>query len=307
LNLEPKTYYSNGKLLITGEYLVLDGARTLALPTKYGQSLKVIPNHKSKLRWKSFNEKDVCWFESEFFLELDGKIASENNSDISNRLVQILNAAKDLNPNFLLDAIGFDVESHLEFPRNWGLGSSSTLIQNLAQWANVNPYDLLNMTFGGSGYDIACASHQGPLTYKLINQDKRVISSVNFKPVFSEQLYFLHLNQKQNSREGIAQYRANTADKSKLIKEVNQITSAMINCETLSEFQKLMNAHETLISGIIKQDRVEQKLFSDFEGGIKSLGAWGGDFVMVAHKTDPTDYFRLKGYETVIRYEDMVI
>ena len=36
-----KTFYSNGKLLITGEYLVLDGAKALALPTKYGQYLTV--------------------------------------------------------------------------------------------------------------------------------------------------------------------------------------------------------------------------------------------------------------------------
>ena len=38
---EQLTYYSNGKLLITGEYVVLDGATALAIPTKYGQSLCV--------------------------------------------------------------------------------------------------------------------------------------------------------------------------------------------------------------------------------------------------------------------------
>jgi hypothetical protein len=36
-----KTFYSNGKLLITGEYLILDGAKGLALPTKMGQNLSV--------------------------------------------------------------------------------------------------------------------------------------------------------------------------------------------------------------------------------------------------------------------------
>ena len=30
-------YYSCGKLLITAEYLVLKGAKGLAMPTKYGQ------------------------------------------------------------------------------------------------------------------------------------------------------------------------------------------------------------------------------------------------------------------------------
>jgi mevalonate kinase len=36
-----ETFYSNGKLLITGEYLVLDGATAFALPTKIGQNLIV--------------------------------------------------------------------------------------------------------------------------------------------------------------------------------------------------------------------------------------------------------------------------
>ncbi len=35
------TFRSNGKLLLTAEYLVLDGARAIALPTKLGQSLTV--------------------------------------------------------------------------------------------------------------------------------------------------------------------------------------------------------------------------------------------------------------------------
>ena len=32
-------FYSPGKLMLTGEYLVLDGASSLALPTMLGQSL----------------------------------------------------------------------------------------------------------------------------------------------------------------------------------------------------------------------------------------------------------------------------
>ena len=34
-------FYSHGKLLLTGEYLVLDGALALAVPCKLGQSLTV--------------------------------------------------------------------------------------------------------------------------------------------------------------------------------------------------------------------------------------------------------------------------
>jgi mevalonate kinase len=36
-----QTFYSHGKLLISSEYAVLDGAQALALPTKFGQTLKV--------------------------------------------------------------------------------------------------------------------------------------------------------------------------------------------------------------------------------------------------------------------------
>ena len=64
-----KTYYSNGKLLITGEYLVLDGALSLALPTTYGQSLTVNPIKLSKLLWKSIDCNNEIWFENELSLE----------------------------------------------------------------------------------------------------------------------------------------------------------------------------------------------------------------------------------------------
>ena len=37
----PKYFYSPGKLLLTGEYVVLDGAKSLAIPTIFGQSLNI--------------------------------------------------------------------------------------------------------------------------------------------------------------------------------------------------------------------------------------------------------------------------
>lgn len=39
--MSEKLFYSNGKLLLSGEYAVLDGALSLAVPTKYGQLLSV--------------------------------------------------------------------------------------------------------------------------------------------------------------------------------------------------------------------------------------------------------------------------
>ena len=39
--MQNQTFYSNGKLLLTGEYVVLDGAKALAVPTRFGQNLIV--------------------------------------------------------------------------------------------------------------------------------------------------------------------------------------------------------------------------------------------------------------------------
>ena len=47
------SYYSHGKLLISSEYAVLDGAKALALPTKLGQRLEVTNRNTKNINWKS--------------------------------------------------------------------------------------------------------------------------------------------------------------------------------------------------------------------------------------------------------------
>ena len=41
----------------------------------------------------------------------------------------------------------------------------------------------------------------------------------------------------------------------------------------------------------------KQNIFIYFNGLVKSLGGWGGDFVMVASKDNPINYFKEKGFE----------
>ena len=91
---------------------------------------------------------------------------STDDPDKAMRLCQILQAVKQLNPK-AFEGNDIKFTTRLDFDPNWGLGSSSTLIANLAQWANVNPYELLKLTFGGSGYDLACATAEGPIYYQL--------------------------------------------------------------------------------------------------------------------------------------------
>jgi mevalonate kinase len=303
--VKTKTFYSNGKLLISGEYVVLDGALSLAVPTKYGQSLDIEPIEASQIIWESFDDIGQSWYQDTFLL-LNGTIEQTKNDETSNRLLQIFNAIKVLNPDFLKTNQGYKLNTKLDFPTNWGLGTSSTLINNMAQWANINPYQLLEATFGGSGYDIACAQHNTPITYKLMDNQPKV-HAVDFAPSFKNNLYFVHLNKKQNSREGIKHYRKNKAISKSRIKEIDVLTLEMINSTTLKHFESLIQKHESIISKITNQTPIKEVLFNDFSGNIKSLGAWGGDFVLVATKSNPESYFKQKGYHVIIPYNDMIL
>ena len=301
-----KEFYSNGKLLLTSEYLVLDGAQALALPTRYGQKLIISDGKEGVVHWKSLDSDGTIWYENEIQIAtiLD-KNPLYQQDDVTEMLIRILNEAHAQNPQILKKNKGYQIETQLTFPKNWGLGTSSTLINNIAQWFDIDPFDLLKITFGGSGYDIACAQTNAPLVYQLINEVPE-FKTVDFNPVFAENLHFVYLNKKRNSREAIQSYRDQNIQLAD-INEVNRITQQMIHADTLAEFQNLINQHENHLSKILSVPTVKSALFSDFSGSIKSLGAWGGDFVLVAHSENPTAYFKEKGYEVIFSYHQMVL
>ncbi|MDO3694525.1 GYDIA family GHMP kinase [Wenyingzhuangia sp. chi5] len=304
-------FYSNGKLLISGEYLVLDGAVSLALPTKYGQSLEVNNTTANTICWKSYTVDKECWFNAEFNIDDFGII---NNSSIKNdgnkiakTLQEILRTAKLLNPYFLKDCKGLEIKTALSFPNYWGLGTSSTLINNIATWANVNAFELLEKSFGGSGYDIACAQNNHVITYQR-NGIQPVVKQIDFNPSFKNELFFVYLNQKQDSKEGIKMYRSLSVDKQSYIDEINSITNKIIASKSIEEFAKLLTEHEIFLGDILKVKPVKEKLFPDYHGAVKSLGAWGGDFVLVTGtEKEVKDYFLSKNYPTIISYNDMIL
>ncbi|MFD2099714.1 GYDIA family GHMP kinase [Flagellimonas iocasae] len=300
-----KEFYSNGKLLLSGEYAILDGALGLAVPTKYGQSLQVSDSDSDNLLWMSFDEEKKIWFQAEIETE-NLKIETTSDESTAQTLVKLLVEARRQNPNFLSENKGVDVETHLGFPRSWGLGTSSTLINNIAQWAKVDAYQLLWNAFGGSGYDIGCAQHNTPITYQL-HKGRPHVNQVQFDPTFKEFLYFVHLNQKQSSKEAITAYRKQLFNKEELIQAISLLTQQMVNASSLDEFQLLMEQHEAIMSKVLQIPTVKSQLFMDYSGAIKSLGAWGGDFVLVAGDGQTLDYFSSKGFDTVIPFLRMVL
>ena len=308
-----KRYYSNGKLLLTGEYFVLDGAKALALPTTCGQDLIVEPINEPKLVWNSFNNEGECWFEAIFDLPKLRLSSATFDADedggkdtIAENLKKIVLEARKLNPSFLNSEKGFLVKSNLTFPKNWGLGTSSTLINNIANWAKINPYKLLSETFGGSGYDIACAQHNSPILYTKHNSNIDV-EEVNFNPIFKNQLYFVNLNKKQNSREGIERYKKLKGKLTSEIFQISQLSAAFLTCKNLPDFEKLMTAHEQIVSKSIQLKPIQEQLFSDYFGQTKGLGAWGGDFILATGNEDTPNYFKQKGFNTVILYQDLIL
>lgn len=302
-----KTFYSNGKLLITGEYVVLDGAKALALPTKYGQSL-IIENGENKVfQWKSYDYDGSIWFEDSIsFASIVKKERFDETENIKNTLIEILHEAYLLNPAFITASDGYTVETKLTFPRFWGLGTSSTLINNIAQWLEINAFELLKNSFGGSGYDIACAQNDSAIIYQL-EDGRPMVTPVLFNPSFADKIYFVYLNKKQNSKTAIASYYKNHKNSDTLIPAINKITTAIITTAEASAFAFALQKHEMELSEILKMQPVKETLFPDFEGVIKSLGAWGGDFVMVLSENNPTDYFKERGYNVLIPYAAMIL
>ena len=80
-----------------------------------------------------------------------------------------------------------------------------------------------------------------------------------------------------------------------------------INVTSSKDLEKIMEEHESIISSIVKLTPVKKVLFSDYFGAIKSLGAWGGDFVLVTGNEDTPNYFKQKGFETVLSYREMIL
>lgn len=302
-------YYSHGKFLLTGEYLVLKGALALALPLKLGQSIEIetLASNENRLHWEAFRPEGK-WFSVTLNRE-DLVNCSTDDPDKASRLSQILQSVKQLNPK-AFEGNDLNFTTRLDFDPNWGFGSSSTLIANLARWANVNPYELLKLTFGGSGYDIACATAEGPVYYQLID-NKPQVETVDFQPSFADHLFFIYQGQKQSSSKEIKAFlaKANPADLQKDLEAVSEISRAVPQCQNLDEFALLMQCHERIIARCIGQEPI-QKRFPDFEGVLKSLGAWGGDFILAATEWNDNQvkaYFKEKGLEVVFRYNDIVM
>lgn len=295
-------------MLLSGEYAVLDGAKALCLPTKLGQKLQVKPSRGSDLIWISQDTKGERWFEAHISL-YDFSPVKTNNEEIAKYIGKLLKNSVRLNSEFLDKWNGFKVITDLEFPLDWGLGSSSSLTYAVSQWADINPFFLHFKMSDGSGYDIACAGADGPLHYSL-KDDELSYAEIDYSPSFKDKLYFVYLENKVDSNAAVTNYLKSGNNRKQTSEEITAITDELITCNALSKFEELITKHEDIIASATGQTKVKDSKFGDYWGVIKSLGAWGGDFVLATSdksSAETREYFRSKGLETVIPYEDLIL
>ena len=269
--------------------------------------MKALETNENRLIWKA-SQPDGHWF-SVTFDKTDFSIQDTDDDAKANKLAEILKSVKTLNEN-AFDDNDLLFETHLDFNPEWGLGSSSTLIANLAQWAMVNPYELLKLTFGGSGYDIACASAQQPIFYQIVGE-KPTVQSVEFNPPFADKLYFVYQGQKQSSAKEVGKFqnRVVQIDMQDEIDAVSEITRSIVSCPDFNAFCTFLQIHEDVIASCIGHDPLQTR-FSDFQGTIRSLGAWGGDFFLAATtwtQEQVKAYFASKGLDVVFGYNELVL
>ncbi len=302
------SYYAHGKLLLTGEYLILKGAEGLALPLKLGQKLKTsYYPEENILHWKAYKPGGL-WFEGKFDTK-NFTILETSDEIFSEKLKDILLKTKNLNTAFL-ERKSITVETILEFDPQFGFGSSSTLIVNIARWAKVDPFMLQKLTFKGSGYDIAAGMTKSPIVFSIYNETPKY-KQVNFLPPFAENLFFVYLGKKQKSFNEVQRFIKDSKFSDKNIQSINTITKEVLTCQSLEKFEYLMIEHENILSEILKTTPVRKKLFSFYKDGvIKSLGAWGGDFVLVTSKVEKEKFIKEMnnhGFTTVFSFKELIL
>ena len=289
--------------MLTSEYVAVDGALVLAIPTKLGQELFYTENdeQKSLIFWEAYHQNRL-WLKATIDYK-NWKILETNNSKASEFILKTLKNVQNLSEIKLKNDTSYHIKTNLQFPSDFGLGSSSTLMNNLAEWANIDPFILNEISLGGSGYDVAVAKEKSAVLYSRFPE--RVYETIDFQPSFKDELIFIHLNQKQDSREGISHYRSKPTS-TELINDYSKLTKKIVNSQNLEEFSELMTIHEQKLSDFLETPTVKEKYFQDCPSFVKSLGAWGGDFVLASKFGDYQDYFKQRGFSKIFSWKYLI-
>lgn len=290
--------------MLTSEYVALDGALVLAVPTKTGQEFffEEYDDGNSTVFWEAYHQ-DRLWLSAEINYTT-WNIITAKIPKAAEFIVNVLRKIQQLSSQKFQNRISYKLKTNLQFPANFGLGSSSTLMNNLAEWSGTDPYQLNELCLGGSGYDIAVAHEKSAVLFSN-NEGNKSIQKVEYKPPFSDQIIFIHLNKKQNSRAGISLYKSRQKSP-ELISEFSDITQQIFETKSLATFSELLTLHEEKLSQYLDLITVKEKYFTDCPVFVKSLGAWGGDFIMSRKFEGFREYFREKWFSNILEWDELI-
>lgn len=299
------TGQANGKLLLTGEYLVLHAALGLAFPARRSQRLQVFEYQEKGLSWRS-KEFGKIWFEARLSLP-DLKLTYSSDVLLGEKLRELLYSIRKYHPAFLQEQKGILIETDLDFPRNWGLGTSSTLLWLMSDWAGIDPYALLADTFGGSGYDIACANRKKPLLFQN-EQGKISVEEVSFTPPYLKNLYLGFSGKKQHSGNEVRRFLEMGPSPGELVDRISAISQQILLSKELSAFTTLLQEHESLMADLLRIPPASND-YPGFPGLVKSLGAWGGDFLLFSWEEEMaslSEVLKQHRIQALYRFEDLL-
>lgn len=283
------SFRANGKLLLTSEYVILNGAKAIAVPTKLGQTLDYLKGDEN-LQWTALNSDGEKW--------ITGEVEKSKN---------LLNVKRLITEAMKIAGLSKfpkgKVITKLEFSKDWGLGSSSTLTSLIAQWFSIDPMELHFQTSQGSGYDVACAQASQPIFYQKLDK-------VYFKEYIElkwpkKSIYFLYLGKKKRSHEAIKSYLPNPKNN---IKDFTDLTDKLYEARTTESLIRLINIHENLMGIHLGEKSLPNEIFYDKNIGAKSLGAWGGDFGMfIIRNQKQVDYLKKKNPNTFFSWDEIIL
>lgn len=268
--------------------------------------MKVNETNGAELDWITHDANGKKWFSCKLNL-IDFKIEKTTDEDKAQFIQSLIRSSVQLNSDFLSKWKKYKVVSQLEFDPEWGFGSSSTLITNLANWAELSPFELFFETQNGSGYDVATAMAEEAVLYQ---KDEKELSFEQFEwsNELLKSIYVYYQGHKQNSEEAVKSWSANKNWKSGDVDRISKISEELADCDKVDIAIELFREHDQILSRILSQPALQEE-YPDYKGVIKPLGAWGGDFAMAMHPdTGYTEnYLKDKGIETYFLLKDIVL
>lgn len=268
--------------MLCGEYAVLCGAMAIAFPTKFRQCMEVEYSAGTGLiHWQSYDFDGFQWLRCSFHPDEDFQ-----NHPLRNVLQPIqamLRLIRQNKPEVLPAEQDVTFRVKASFRKEWGLGSSSALIANIARWSGTDPWELMQVSFPGSGYDVAVAFHGKALTYRLEEGQRPTIRFIDYIPAWLEHFKVVFTGKKINSRDSVNENKPLFHRLEPHVDELDRMARSLLTAENAAEACELLRRYEGILASELKLEP-GAGLFPVYTGTIKSLGAWGGDALLVEYR-----------------------